>query len=525
MIAVATLLTFMRGVPQGLVNSWDDGRFLVEFDPVQAINLENLRAIWAESHFEAYHPLHLMAYWIDVPLTYEAGVGPSGPVIHGVNLLLWVGALLLLWRVMLALGLPRWSALVATLFCGLHPAQVEAVTWATGRKEILAMLFASMMWLAHLRAQGTMDRWAWASRGFYILGALAKTTIMPLPVLIFLGDIWLRDRPWRKALSVSLPTLGLGIAVAWWVVSLWTQNEMIRPTLEGFGRIELMAATFSHYLGTAALPYQNSPIYPLYRSASEIGVFAWWGVMLWVVLAISLWRRPRARFALAAFPLLLAPVLNFVPVFFGVQDRYLSLPMIVIGFGAGAMTAAASRRFGSRMAVFAMAIVAMYALRCADYQGRWSDERTLWRHATATHPTAFYAWMKLGEVERARGDWSGAIEAYDRGIEAQPEIRLGYANRLSVVCMRDEERHDLPPRAVELSARFLGAASDPETLRELASEMVRAGYQEAALVPLARSLELAPVPRARLERAAEVQVEQGNDWLADFYRRWAETAE
>ena len=124
-LVLAAVLTFARGVPRALMESWDDQRFLVEFEPVQAISLDNLVAIWSEPHFEAYHPLHLMAYWLDVPFA-----GPNGPVIHAVNLALFAGALLLVRRVLLGWGLGRLPALLATLAYGLHPVQVEAVTWA-----------------------------------------------------------------------------------------------------------------------------------------------------------------------------------------------------------------------------------------------------------------------------------------------------------------------------------------------------------------------------------------------------------
>ncbi|RMH21489.1 MAG: hypothetical protein D6701_02380, partial [Gemmatimonadetes bacterium] len=140
LVVAAAALTFARGVLHPLMSSWDDRRFLIEFEPVQRISLENLVRIWSEPHFEAYHPLHLMSYWLDVPL-----FGPSGPVIHAVSLALWCGALLLVRRVMLAWGLGRTAALLATLAYGLHPVQVEAVTWATGRKEEAHALWKQLL--------------------------------------------------------------------------------------------------------------------------------------------------------------------------------------------------------------------------------------------------------------------------------------------------------------------------------------------------------------------------------------------
>jgi len=513
---VATVATFARSLGFGLIESWDDGRFLVEFEPVRSVSLESLVAIWSEPHFEAFHPLHLMAYWLDVPWTYEEGVGPSGPVLHAVSIGLWVLALLVVFRLMRGLGLPQWAALVATLGCGLHPIQVEAVTWATGRKEIVALGLAAASWLLHLRSAGWNDRWSWGSRALYVLAALAKTTVLPLPAAMFLGDVLLREVRWKEALRRQVPTLLVGAGFSAVVMSIWTENEMIRPAPEGFGRVQLVASTYAHYVQTALLPYDDSPIYPVHRSVDDFGPLWWWGVVALGLAAIGLRKRRRALFALGGFVVLLLPVANLVPVYFEVQDRYLSLPTLMLGFGLGVVAS-----HGKRGLALASVLVALLAARTVDYQGRWADDETLWTHATETYPDAYYAWMKLGELRRGRGQWEAAIEAYDGGIAAHPNIRLGHANRLSALAMRDEEEHSLDARALEIAGRYLRSADDPMALRRLAGDMVERGYRDAALVPLGRALDLRPMGSARLRRAAEIQRAQGNDWLADFYDRRA----
>src|SRR5687767_10515584 len=86
-VAVAAVAAFGRGVPHALLDGWDDDRFLGS-ELVREVSLEHFLAIWSGPHFQAYHPLHLLSYWIDAPLS-----GASGPVIHAVSLALWILAL------------------------------------------------------------------------------------------------------------------------------------------------------------------------------------------------------------------------------------------------------------------------------------------------------------------------------------------------------------------------------------------------------------------------------------------------
>lgn len=167
----------------------------------------------------------------------------------------------------------------------------------------------------------------------------------------------------------------------------------------------------------------------------------------------------------------------------------------------------------------ALAFVAVAALatRTVVYQGAWSSDLSLWRHATRTHPGAFYAWLKLGEYLRDEGRLDESIEAYGRGIEAAPDLKLNHAAYFNAVAMRDERRFELPARSLSWTARYHAALDDPAALREVAGVMAEEGYRDAATLALGRSLDLDPVDDARLERAAQVQLERDHEWLARFY--------
>ena len=147
-VSLATVATFARAVPYPLQLTWDDARFISDNPDVHEISARSLVSIFGGPHFQAYHPLHLLSYWLDVPFA-----GANAAVIHAVSLVLWVIAANVLLRALAAIGLGSRAAVIACLACMLHPVQVEAVSWATGRKDALAMLFASACMLAQLSSE------------------------------------------------------------------------------------------------------------------------------------------------------------------------------------------------------------------------------------------------------------------------------------------------------------------------------------------------------------------------------------
>jgi hypothetical protein len=165
----------------------------------------------------------------------------------------------------------------------------------------------------------------------------------------------------------------------------------------------------------------------------------------------------------------------------------------------------------------AVAVVLALGVRSAQYAGVWRSDLRLWSHATATHPGASYAWMKLGEVHRDADRMDASVAAYASAIEAAPGLALPRLAYFNAVTLREERAGGMEERSMLFTARYQRAFGDAEALREVAGSMEREGYREPVMLALAQSFALDPLPDARLARAAEVQLEQGDVWLARFY--------
>jgi hypothetical protein len=224
---------------------------------------------------------------------------------------------------------------------------------------------------------------------------------------------------------------------------------------------------------------------------------------------------------LLGFTLWLAPASNLVPLYFPLQDRYLSLPLFglgcaLAGLAPQALPAADDRRFQLRNFAY-LALVAL-ALRSAQYAGEWQSEPRLWGHAVRTQPDAEYAYLKLGEARREAGDLEGAIVAYRAGIVRWPQRKLAYAGLFEVIARRDERQAQLAPsRARSLAQTFYTILERPTGLRDLAGQLRAYGYVRALELPLWAAQQQDPLPDAVLSQAALNALQSGQRSFARFY--------
>lgn len=514
-IAIAAAAVFGRSVPYPLQRSWDDGRFILDNSDVLHPSFAALQHIFSEPRFEAYHPLHLLGYWLDVPWS-----GATPWVIHTTSLVLWVIALWCLYSALRALAITPWVAVLGTLTCGLHPVQVEAVVWATGRKDVLALLFASATLWLHLRSRSAWDRFAWASRLAYALALLSKTTALPLPLVMLAIDLLARGERLWPALRKQLPNFLIAAAASAGVLLIWHDNVMVRTTVGGVSLAPLrFAQTVGHQLLTAVWPSRTSPMYAT-GQVIEYDVSAFVAISAWLAVCIAAWRAG-ARLVLAGligFGLLMLPASNLVPMYFTLQDRYLSLPLVglAIAFAAFIDSAGAAHRRGA--AIVGSLLVAALGIRTFQYAGVWESESRLWGHAASTQPDADYAWLKLGEVRRDQGELEGAIAAFQAAIHVAPLRRLAHAALFEAVALRDERFGKLTPSNARLLAqRYYEHLDSQQGLQDLAAFLLQRGYARAVELALQIIIARDKLPDDALQKIARAQLREGRRSLARFY--------
>jgi hypothetical protein len=491
----AVAVVFSPTLGADFVN-WDDDRFFTDnplfHGPVGRYVIAALTRI----QFEGYHPLHLLSYLPDRLLWPRHAAG-----FHALNVALFATAVVLaflLLRRVTALA----PALLACLLFACHPAAVEPVAWITGRKDVLAavLVLAVLHVEDRTRAHTTVSS---LSLALTTAAYLTKTSTLVLPFFIYGWHRWVRDDP--RALRRAAPSAALAIAVAPFVVLIWRSHQMFsaeRPVALPLD----VAGTFGFYLRHTLLPGRLAAVYPPLPDGHRLaGYLVLVGAVVVAALAIKRGLPPAARFALAVFIGALLPVSNVFSLGFRFADRYQLLALVALLWPCAALLAWSLARPARAAAavVLSLTLATAAAVQASRLARTWHDSLSLWTRATGAQPRAFYAWLKLGESQRALHRWTDAAGSYTRAIELEPQSALGYAGLFLSVASRSEEQGRVPPGSAERWAgRLGGALAAPAAVDDFAAELRAAGCLPCAHSVLWLGLRKYPRSDAALEATA-----------------------
>src|SRR5439155_15195774 len=179
-----------------------------------------------------------------------------------------------------------------------HPAQVEAVAWASGTKDVLAGLLAIAALYCYVLST-EKHRWTYAIGTVLALAAmLAKPTAVVVPALAAIIDRLLLGRSWKQVAAFSGPWVLLALPIA--VVAVTVQSaplsagQQVAPVL----RPLVAADALAFYLGKLAWPakltvdYGRSPAAALHQG----WLFWTWSIpVVAAAFAIVASRRYRSR--------------------------------------------------------------------------------------------------------------------------------------------------------------------------------------------------------------------------------------
>jgi Flp pilus assembly protein TadD len=165
----------------------DDNTYVTENPHVRAgWSIKGL--VWAlttdlEGH---WHPLTWLSHMTDCQLF---GLDPRAH--HLIGLILHLLNVLLLFFVLRRMtGALFRSAFVAALFA-LHPLHVEPVAWVAGRKDVLSAFFWMLtLWTYILYSERPVFGRYVVVLLLFVMGLMAKSTVVTLPAILFLLDYW-----------------------------------------------------------------------------------------------------------------------------------------------------------------------------------------------------------------------------------------------------------------------------------------------------------------------------------------------
>jgi hypothetical protein len=526
-----TALVFSRSLGHEFV-AWDDEILLVDNPSFRSLGWAALRWMAGSTLLGHYVPVTWLSFAIDHAVWGLRPVGyhSTNVFLHAASaaLVYGVAARLLGWARAWTDGARRLGAVTVALVWALHPLRVEAVSWVTGRRDVLSGFLFFLALTAYLEAasaRGARRRgWLVAVAAMYGLALGSKAIVMTAPLALVALDVYpLRRLPpdvrgWgaRGLRGVWLEKAPLvilaGMAAAASAVAV--------PRGAGYQILGLtawlgkLAASLATPLWKTVWPLSLSPLYELPRRI-DLGVAEYWasgllvaGISLAVLALRQRW--PAGVVAWVWYLAFLAPV--SVMAHAGPQitaDRYSYLPILgpVMLFGAAVGAVAESARaarlpvaVARSLGMGAVALIAVLAGVTWRQQGVWRDTGRLWAHAVAVTPHCVRCHVNLGNWLMAHDRLDEAVGHYERALSLDP-ARTGLRTNLGLALVRLGR----PVEAIPHYEAVLARSPDAVAVRvSLATALVAAGRLPEAV--------------ARLEEAARFS---SPAVLADYFRQVA----
>ena len=441
-VGLATFVVFLPAVACDFVN-YDDHDYVRSNPLVLAAPAPGaLGRAWTEVVLCNWAPLTIASYQLDAALW---GMRPAG--FHLTNVLLHALSAGLLHHALVRLTGAPLRSLAAALLFGLHPLRVEPVAWVSSRKDVLSVFFLVLTLLAWERycrrpAFGRL----FAATAAFVCCMLAKSTLVTLPALLLLLDVWpLRRGPlaaptpaggvppgrplsWRDILLEKAPLAAVALLFA--AITLATHVEDVpaaasAPTLAV--RCCKAAVALRHYLVTSAWPFG---LHLCYEPVGTVGIPAGAAAAVAVSLGVFLWlaftwrRFPPGFVGVAWFVLALLPVLGVATQVgqcpYADRHAYAAhVGLAVATAWVGAQLAAAVRISAWAPWICGLVVAGCVAADLRDL-AHWRSDASLWRHVLAVDPDNIVgrfqqalALEQTGDLEAAEAGYRGTLAVGD----------------------------------------------------------------------------------------------------------------
>jgi protein O-mannosyl-transferase len=488
-------VTYGASVLQNGFVFWDDN-YLIYYNPhIKALSLGNIA--YNLTHFdpELYVPLTLLSYQLDYLLA-----GMSAPMFHATNLTLHTLNALLVSLLLFTLSRRGWIAALCGLLFLVHPLNVEAVAWASGRKDVLATFFFLVSCAGYLgyRENGRKGAY-WISVGAFLLGLLSKVVIVPLPLVLLLFDLLQRRAPSRAMFVEKLPHFCL--AVAFGVLAMFGKQTTVASTTPWETVLMALKST-PFYVQKFLLPLDLSVLYP-YRGAVSLAEPAFYVPALataaLIAIAVASLRWGRAAFCgIAFYLLLLIPTfINFSKggdLYFA-SDRYGYLPsiglLLILAFALAKAVPADPTRAARRAKTGITAVIAFvlfaFGLMSARQAETWKDTETLFSNTLEKYPDAVAARVNLAAYYRSLNRLDEAEAQLRQALNYREHTRV-YTGLAAIKEKQGKrnEAYDLYQKAIKVDPK------DPEPYFGLGILYTNDGKRAQALEMYGKVIELYP---------------------------------
>ncbi|MBL7068419.1 MAG: tetratricopeptide repeat protein [Candidatus Omnitrophica bacterium] len=408
---------------------WDD-ELLIEGSP-RIKDWRNTPKIFTESMVEGsglrgiyYRPLQMFTHMIDY---YLWGLDARG--YHLVSILFHAMVALSLYWLINVIFEDKLLSLFASILFLVHPIQTEAVTYISGRSDLLSALFMLLCFILYikgLRSENIVRHLLMIS--CYILALLSKENSIILPLLFMIYHYVSKER-----FKIAVFTPIAGCAVIYLILrsnAALCSTPWINTIPE---RVPGFFAAVVTYIRLMILPFNLHVDYGgiLFSFKDPIVITGFFITIS--LLSLSFIKRKKNRlvsFSILWFFIALIPVSGIYPLPFYMAEHFLYFP--IIGFVlvmAGAITRLyRTKKFHLPALLFIIAISSIHSYLTLRQNSYWREPIAFYERTLRLSPESLMMRINLAGIYERKNDKKKAISLYKEIVELDRNHTATYYN-------------------------------------------------------------------------------------------------
>ncbi|MEP7264510.1 MAG: hypothetical protein ABI772_08430 [Bacteroidota bacterium] len=261
-ILLIVTVAYSNSLHNGILN-FDDVEYFSNYPEILKLSWTNITTYFSKHYVLMYQPLPILTFAMN-----EAYSGMNTFPMHLLNLLFHLGNIILIYRFIFLLRNNKGEALIVALIFGLHPMNVEAVSWISARSSGMYVFFFLLglnNYLLYIKKQFTVQHLLLAGL-FFLISLFSKAQAVTFPLVLVLID-YLHDRKLlsRKVILEKIPFFLLSIVFG--IVAISDKSTMQNLT-EGMlinynsaDMIFLASWSFVFYLFKFLMPVNLCSVY------------------------------------------------------------------------------------------------------------------------------------------------------------------------------------------------------------------------------------------------------------------------
>ena len=491
LIVVLGCLAYINSLNNEFV--YDDQRLIV--DNVYVKNWAHIPDILSKDigagirePYNFYRPITMLTYMLNYAL---GGLRPNG--YHFTNMLLHILVALSLYLFGNILLRNNVISTIASILFIVHPLHTEAVTYISGRADLLAALFMMLSCSLYIKYLHGGNKFHYvAILASYLCAILSKEYSLILPIFILLYHVAFKE---RIAVFKFLSLIGIGTIYVF-SRGFFLHFSAAKPVLATVTVAQRLPGFFVALINYVRLMLLPFGLHMEYGSQ----LFSWadprtiTGIALFLFLLLYVLKKRNEGgvvfFSITWFLIGLLPVSNIYPINAYMAEHWLYIPSIgfflIAAKGLEFLYRNASFKFFAVTCVIALAAGSTYLTMRQN--GYWKNELVFCERTIAYSPDSVGAYNNLGLEYAKKGESQKAIDAYKKCIELNPDNKDAYVN-LGILYFRMHREVD----AIEAYQKAI--ALDPnlaEAYNNLGNAYSAMGRKEDALKSYQKAIEIWP---------------------------------